>query len=54
MEAKYITASEATKEGYWFKKYVVELGEMPLDAILLFYDNTGAIALATNGGLTRS
>ena len=35
IEAKYITASEAAKEAFWFKKFVVELGVMPLDAIAL-------------------
>ena len=45
-EAEYITASNAAKEGFWFKKFIVELGVMILDAILLYYDNNEAIALA--------
>ena len=46
MEAEYIAASDATKEAFWFKKFVTDLGVMSLDAILLYCDNNGAIALA--------
>ena len=45
IEVEYITASEATKEVFWFKKFIVELGVMPLDAIALHCDNNGTIAL---------
>ena len=45
LEAEYITISEAAREVFWFKKFVVELGVMPSDAIALHYDNYSAIAL---------
>ena len=46
MKIEYITISKATKKAYWYKKFIVELGVMPLDAITLYYENNGAIALA--------
>ena len=46
IEAEYVAASDAAKEGFWFKKFIVELGVMILDAIPLYYDNNEAIALA--------
>ena len=45
MEAEYIAASEAAKEAFWCKKSTTEIGVMPLDAIPLYCDNNGAIAL---------
>ena len=47
-EAEYIAASEAAKEGVWMKQFMTDLGVVPraLDPMTLFYDNTGAIALA--------
>ena len=41
MKIKYIAASEAAKEAFWYKKFIVELRVMPLDAISLYYDNNG-------------
>ena len=32
MEAKYIAASEAAKEAFWYKKFVAEIRVMPSDA----------------------
>ena len=46
MEAEYIAMSEATKEAFWYKKFATEIEVMPSDAIPLYYDNNGAIALA--------
>ncbi len=46
MEAEYIAASEAAKEGFWFKKFIAELDVMTSDAITLYCDNNGAIAFA--------
>ena len=46
MEAKYIAMSEAAKKAFWYKKFIAELGVMPLDVVPLYYDNNGAIALA--------
>ena len=46
MEAEYIAASEAAKEAFWYKKFATKTRVMPLDAIPLYYDNNGTIALA--------
>ena len=46
MEVEYIITFEIAKEDFWFKKFIAELGVMPSDAIALYYDNNGAIALA--------
>ena len=47
-EAKYIAASEATKEVVWIRKFVSELGVVPScsSPIDLYFDNNGAIAQA--------
>ena len=44
-EAEYVATSDATKEGFWFKKFIVELEVMTSNAIPLYCDNNGAIAL---------
>ena len=46
MEAEYIAASEAAKEAFWYKKFAAELGVISSDAISLYCNNNGAIALA--------
>ena len=46
MEAEYIAASDAAKEAFWYKKFATEIGVVPSDAIPLYCDNNGAIALA--------
>ena len=46
MEAEYIAASEAAKEAFWYKNFTAELRVMSSDAIPLYCDNNGAIALA--------
>jgi len=46
-EAEYIGASEASKEGFWIKKFITELGVVPsaLDPVELSCDdNSGAVA----------
>ena len=47
-EAEYIAASEASKEGYWIKKFVTELGVVPtvLDPVEIYCDNSGVVAQA--------
>ncbi|KAL2248417.1 UNVERIFIED_CONTAM: hypothetical protein Sindi_2694000 [Sesamum indicum] len=47
-EAKYIAASEATKEALWIKNYIQELGAVPsnTEALVIFCNNNGAIAQA--------
>ena len=46
IEAEYIAASEATKEAFWYKKFAAELGVMSSNAIPLYCDNNGPIALS--------
>ena len=46
MEAEYIAASKAAKKAFWYKKFATEIGVMPSDAIPLYCDNNGTIALA--------
>ena len=46
MKVEYIAASETAKETFWYKKFATEIEVMPLDAISLYCDNNGAIALA--------
>ncbi|KAK8541026.1 hypothetical protein V6N13_026490 [Hibiscus sabdariffa] len=47
-EAEYVSASEATKEIVWIKKFISELGVVPSisDVVGLYCDNNGAIAQA--------
>ena len=54
-EAEYIAASEAANEAVWVKEFITDLGVIPNASgpMTLFYDNTGAIALAKGlGGST--
>ena len=46
IEAKYVTTTEAAKEADWLKKFLLELGVVPQDQLLIiiYYDNNGAIA----------
>jgi hypothetical protein len=46
MEAKYIAASEATKEAVWIRNFVSKLGVVPSASspMDLYCDNSGAIA----------
>ena len=37
---------DAANEGFWFKKFIVELGVKTSDAIPLYCDNNGTIVLA--------
>jgi hypothetical protein len=47
-EAKYIAASESTKEGVWIRKFLIELGVFPnaYSPWNLYCDNNGASAQA--------
>jgi hypothetical protein len=47
-EAEYIAALEATKEGVWMKKFMIELGVVPSvqGPMEIYCDNNGAIAQA--------
>ena len=48
IEAEYIAASEAAKEGVWIRKFLIELGVFPnaSSPLGLYCDNSGAIAQA--------
>ena len=46
METEYVTASDAVKKDFWFKKFITEFEIMTSDVIPLYCDNNGAIALA--------
>ena len=48
-EAEYMAASEAAHEAISMKEFITDLGVIPnvSGPTTLFYDNTGAIALAT-------
>jgi hypothetical protein len=47
-KAEYIAASEATKDGVWIKKFMIELGVVPSvqGPMEIYCDNNGAIAQA--------
>ena len=49
-EAEYIAASEAANEGLWMKEFISDLGliHSASGAMKIFYDNTGATALAVS------
>ena len=48
MEAEYIAASEAAKEGVWLKNFLLDLEVVPSvqSAITLYYDNSEAVVNA--------
>ena len=45
-ESEYVAACEAAKEAVWFKKFLIELGVLPVSLfpITLYCDNSGAVA----------
>jgi len=48
IEAKYIAASESTKEGVWMRRFLIEIGVFftACSPLNLHCDNNGAIAQA--------
>nr|GEU54704.1 retrotransposon protein, putative, Ty1-copia subclass [Tanacetum cinerariifolium] len=54
-EAEYIAAFHASKEAVWVKKFISGLGVVPTieEPISMYYDNTGAIAIANESGITK-
>jgi hypothetical protein len=48
IEAEYIAASVAAKEGDWMRKFLIKIGAFPnaSSPLNLYYDKTGAIAKA--------
>nr|GEV32147.1 putative retrotransposon protein [Tanacetum cinerariifolium] len=54
-EAEYIAAFDASKEAVWVKKFISGLGVLPTieEPISMYCDNTGAIAIANESGITK-
>ncbi|GJR70395.1 hypothetical protein Tco_0016460 [Tanacetum coccineum] len=54
-EAEYIVASDASKEAVWVRKFISRLGIVPIieEPINMYCDNTGAIAIANESGITK-
>nr|GFD58507.1 retrovirus-related Pol polyprotein from transposon TNT 1-94 [Tanacetum cinerariifolium] len=54
-EAEYIAAFDASKEAIWVIKFISGLGVVPTikEPISMHYDNTGAIAIANESGITK-
>nr|GFB80231.1 hypothetical protein [Tanacetum cinerariifolium] len=55
VEAKYIAALDASKEVVWVRKFIFELGVVPIieEPIKMYCDNTGAITIANESGITK-
>nr|GEW96671.1 zinc finger, CCHC-type [Tanacetum cinerariifolium] len=54
-EAEYIAAFDASKEVVWVRKFISGLGVVPKikEPISMYCDNTGAIAIANESGITK-
>nr|GEU60392.1 ribonuclease H-like domain-containing protein [Tanacetum cinerariifolium] len=54
-EAKYIAASDGSKEAVWVRKFIVGLGVVPTiqEPIKMYCDNTRAITIANESGITK-
>ncbi|GJX87552.1 hypothetical protein Tco_0339566 [Tanacetum coccineum] len=54
-EAEYIAAYDASKEAVWVRKFIFGLGVVPTieEPINMYYDNTGAITIANESGITK-
>nr|GEV29550.1 retrotransposon protein, putative, Ty1-copia subclass [Tanacetum cinerariifolium] len=54
-EAEYITAFDASKEAVWVRKLIFGLRVVPTieEPKSMYCDNTGAIAIATESGITK-
>nr|GEZ40967.1 hypothetical protein [Tanacetum cinerariifolium] len=54
-EAEYIATFDASKEAVWVRKFIFRLGVVPTieEPISMYYDNTGAIAIANESGITK-
>ncbi|GKC22677.1 hypothetical protein Tco_1024827 [Tanacetum coccineum] len=54
-EAKYVAAYDASKEGVWIRKFIYGHGIVPRieEPISMYYDNTGAITIAKESGITK-
>nr|GEV09242.1 hypothetical protein [Tanacetum cinerariifolium] len=54
-EAEYIAAFDASKEAVWVRKFISGLGVVPTveEPISMYCDNTRAIAIANESGITK-
>nr|GEW15480.1 zinc finger, CCHC-type [Tanacetum cinerariifolium] len=54
-EAKYIAAFDASKKAVWVRKFIFRLSVVPIieEPISMYCDNTGAIAIANESGITK-
>ncbi|GJT79673.1 retrotransposon protein, putative, ty1-copia subclass [Tanacetum coccineum] len=54
-EAEYIVAYDASKEAVWVRKFISGLGIVPTikEPISMYCDNTGAITIANESGITK-
>nr|GFD16217.1 hypothetical protein [Tanacetum cinerariifolium] len=54
-EAEYIAAYDASKEVVWVRKFISRLGVVPTfeEPISMYFDNTGAITIANESGITK-
>ncbi|GJZ55152.1 retrotransposon protein, putative, ty1-copia subclass [Tanacetum coccineum] len=54
-EAEYIAAFDASKEAVWVRKFIYGLGVVPTieKPIIMYCDNTGAIAIANESRITK-
>nr|GEX26205.1 putative retrotransposon protein [Tanacetum cinerariifolium] len=54
-EAEYIDAFDSSKEAVWVRKFIPMLGVVPIieEPISIYCDNTGAIAIANESGITK-
>ncbi|GJU05372.1 hypothetical protein Tco_1121802 [Tanacetum coccineum] len=55
VEAEYIAAYDASKESVWVRKFISRLSVVPTieEPINMYCDNTGAIAIAKESGITK-
>ncbi|GKA91091.1 retrotransposon protein, putative, ty1-copia subclass [Tanacetum coccineum] len=54
-EAQYIAVYDASKEAVWVRKFIFGLGVVPTieEPINMYCDNTGAITIANESGITK-
>nr|GEW29365.1 hypothetical protein [Tanacetum cinerariifolium] len=54
-DAEYIAAFDASKKAVWIRKFIFGLGIVPTieEPISMYCDNTGAIAIAKDDGVTK-
>ncbi|GJT66217.1 hypothetical protein Tco_1017697 [Tanacetum coccineum] len=54
-DAGYIAAFDASKEAVWIRKFIIGLSVVPTieEPINMYCDNTGAIAIAKDHGVTK-